>query len=324
MKARKPIFISLWSTMFLMLFLSVPILGQTNLNNILRYAHVANGVQGAGSGAGTYVTTLLVSNPNNFLVHAVVDSFDDANPSNMLNIGFTTDCPLSTDSVTGQQTVFAIAPFSACRLLSAGTGPLKTGWLRIFETDSSGNTGTSLIGGYLTFTFYQGNQFTGFPIFTVGVSPTPIFSQFSLPVVRDAATNQDIGFAMANPFDNTGGPISMTAQLFNSSGTMIDQHVFTMNQFSHIAQFLSQIFPATLGSVNNFVGNLVVFGNSGTGDGAVATALLQQASQFGGAAPNSDIILLAKSAARGGRQEATGSTRPHEKINNIATGPVLF
>ncbi|MBZ5538368.1 MAG: hypothetical protein LAO31_20650 [Acidobacteriia bacterium] len=322
MKTSKPIFISLWSAMFLMLFLSVPILGQTNLNNILRYAHVANGVQGTGSGSGTYVTTLLVSNPNNFLVHAVVDSFDDANPNNTLNIGFTTDCPLTTDTTTNTQTVFAIAPFSACRLLSAGTGQLKTGWLRIFETDSSGNTGTSVIGGYLTFTFYQGNQFTGFPIFTVGVSPVPIFNQFSLPIVRDAATNQDIGFAMANPFTNP--PVVMTAQLFNSSGTAIDQHVFTMDQFSHVALFLSQLFPGTLGSVNNFVGNLVVFGDPTLGDGAVATALLQQGSQFGGASPNSDIILQAKSAGKPGRQEATGPMRPHEKINNIATGPVFF
>jgi hypothetical protein len=310
--------------MFLMLFLSVPILGQTNLNSILRYAHVANGVQGTGSGAGTYVTTLLVSNPNNFLVHGVVDSFDDADPSKTLNIGFQTDCPLTTDATTGQQTVFAIAPFSACRLLSAGTGPLKTGWLRIFETDSAGNTGTSLIGGYLTFTFYQGNQFTGFPLFTVGVSPTPIFSQFSLPVVRDAATNQDIGFAMSNPFDNTFGPIVMTAQLVNAGGTQIDQHVFTMNQFSHVALFLSQLFPNTLGSANNFVGNLVVFGNTSSGDGAVATALLQQGSEFGGAPPTSDIILTAKSAGKAGRQEAEGSTRPHEQIKNVTTGPVIF
>ncbi|MBZ5555145.1 MAG: hypothetical protein LAO21_20720 [Acidobacteriia bacterium] len=319
MKTRKPIFISLLTAMFLMLFLSVPIPGQTNLNSILRYAHIANGQ----SGSGTYVATLLVSNPNNFLVHAVVDSFDDANPANSLNIGFQTDCPLSTDSATGLQTVFAISPFSACRLLSAGTGQLKTGWLRIFETDASGNLGADVIGGYLTFTFYQGNQFTGFPIFTVGVPPTPIFSQFSLPVVRDAATNQDIGFAMANPFDNTFGPIVMTAQLFNSSGTMIDQHVFTMDQFSHVALFLSQVFPGTLGSANNFVGNLVVFGNTSTGDGAAATALLQQANQFGGAPPNSDIILVAKSAGKG-RQEAVSSTRPHERIKNVTTGPVLF
>jgi hypothetical protein len=320
MKKRNLVFIGAVFAALLILSFSIPVFGQTNLNNLLRYAHVANGV----SGSGTYVTTLLVSNPNNFTVHAVVDSFDDASPINSLNIGFTTDCPLTTDASTGLQTVFAIAPNSACRLVSAGTGQLKTGWLRIFETDASGNQGTSLIGGFLTFTFYQGDQFTGFPIFTVGVSPTPIFSEFSLPVVRNVATNQDIGFAMSNPFDSTGGPIVMTALLFNAAGVQIDQHVFTMDQFSHVALFLSQVFPATLGTVNNFVGNLIVFGNASTGDGAVATALLQQGNQFGGAPPTSDVILVAKDAGHPGRQEAAGPTRSHERIKNVATGSVLF
>jgi hypothetical protein len=320
MKKRNLVFIGAVFAALLILSFSIPVFAQTNLNNILRYAHVANGQQPPG----TYVATLLVSNPNNFGVHAVVDSFDDASPINSLNIGFTTDCPLTTDASTGLQTVFAIAPNSACRLVSAGTGQLKTGWLRIFETDASGNVGTSLIGGFLTFTFFQGNQFTGFPIFTVGVSPTPVFSEFSLPVVRNAATNEDIGFAMSNPFDNTGGPIVMTALLFNAAGVQIDQHVFTMDQFSHVALFLSQLFPATLGAVNNFVGNLIVFGNTSTGDGAVATALLQQGNQFGGAPPTTDVILVAKDAGHPGRQEAVGPARPHERIKNVAAGPVLF
>ena len=319
MKKRNPVFIVAAFAAFLILSFSIPVFGQVNLNNVLRYAHVANGAQGNG----TYVTTLLVSNPNNFLVHAVIDSFDDASPINSLNIGFTTDCPLTVDATTGQTTVFAIAPFSACRLRSAGTGQLKTGWIRIFETDSSGNIGTDLIGGYLTFTFFQGAPIIGVPIFTVGVSPTPIFSQFSLPVVRDAATNLDIGFAMSNPFDQTGGPIVMTADLVNAAGTQIDQHVFTMDQFSHVALFLSQLFPNTLGTVNNFVGNLIVFGQQSTGDGAVATALLQQGGQFGGAPPNIDILLQAKSAGKAGRQEAAGSTRPHEQIKSAVMSPMF-
>jgi hypothetical protein len=260
--------------------LIVPAWGQTIPNFELFYAQAANGL----IGSQTYVTTLLVSNPNSFTVQGFIDSFDHANPANPIGLGFTTGCGFDPN-----QNVFTIAPSSSCQFVSSGQGALKTGWLMVSE--SSGNND---IGGYLAYTLYQGDQFTGVPITTVGVSPTPVLSQFSLPVVRDAASNKDIGFAMANPFGD--GPVSMLAQLVNANGNVVEQYPVTLGIGVHKAEFLSQFFT-TLATASNFVGNLFVT-QLNAQDGVIATGLLQQGAQLGGAPPTMNSILTFKGAPR--------------------------
>jgi hypothetical protein len=204
--------------LLLVVALSIPSFGQTNREPRLRYAQVASGQ----SGSQTYVTTLLVSNANNFAVPAAIDSSDAANPNNSIGLGFQTNCAVDSSSL------FTIAAFSSCRFTSTYNGPLKTGWLGVTENPQpSGSSGVDPIGGYLVFTLWQGNQFTGYPIFTVGVSPTPIYYQFSIPVVRDTASNTDVGFAMANPFSD--GPTGVVAQLVDSSGNVVEQQNITLS-----------------------------------------------------------------------------------------------
>lgn len=284
---------------FLSLAVAAPGFGQTNPAKRLRYAQVANGI----IGSNTYVATLLVSNPNNFPVQASIDSFDDANPANSMGLGFTTNCAINPST-----NEFTIPVSSTCQFISNGQGAQKIGWLRVTES-----TNTNPLGGYLSFTFYQGNQFAGFPIFTVGVSPTPVFSQFSIPVVRDAASNLDVGFAMDNPFPD--GPTTMVAQLVNSAGSVVASQNITLGALAHMAKFLSEVFPSVLGSASNFVGNLVVTAQTST-DGAIATSLLQQKGQFGGAPPTSNAISIAKRANDFDLREIQGSTRPHEELTN--------
>jgi|GEM_PF-2364181 len=310
MKSRNPLFVPAVWLAFLFLLMSIPGYGQTNPSSSLWYAHAANGV----TGAQVYVVTIMVSNPNSFSVEAAITSFNDANPNVPMGLGLTTNCTV-VDPTNG---FFAIPAFSACQFTSNGSGSLTTGWVEVDE-----KTTTNTIGGYLAFTFWQGNQFTGFPIFTVGVSPTPICGQFSIPVLRDVTTNVDTGFAMSNPFDQSGGPIVETAQLVDGSGNVIDQHVFTMNAFTHTALFLSQLFPNTLGNAHNFVGNLVVTGQASTGDGAVATALLQQGGQYGGAPPTSNSILFSKSAKSSGLRQAGSPGRAHENITQAVTSKMF-
>lgn len=315
MKTRKSFSRAFLMIGALIVAFSVPAWSQTGPASRLRYAQAANGQ----TGSQTYVTTLLVSNPNNFAVQAFIDTFDDANPANPMGLGLGTNCQF--DPATNN---FTIPKNSSCLFVSDGgvnpdgsRRPLKTGWLRASEA-----SGNNVIGGYLAFTLHQGIPATGFPLFTVGVSPTPRFSQFSVPVVRDVPTNQDIGFAMSNPFGD--GPSTVTAQLVNASGSVAEQQDITLPAFAHMARFLSQMFPATLGSAVNFVGNLFVTAKT-SNDAVIATALIQQGNQFGGAPPTTNALYLGtgKKADALDQREANEMPREHEKISATAISPLF-
>ena len=299
------------------LALAIPAWGQTNPSPELRYAQVANGLLSANS---FYVTTLFVSNPDTIDVTAYVDSFDEANPSNSMNLGFQTTCALDP---TG--TEFTIPANAACSFVSDGGGGtppnpepnLKTGWLRVVTTSTGSDGNPSLVGGYLAYTLYQGDYSNAFPIFTAGVSPTPIMTQFSIPVIRDAPSAQDIGFAMANPFGD--GPINMDAQLVDITGSVVDQTTLTLPTEGHIHLFLSDLFPNTLGgNVSNFVGNLVVTGQTG-GDAAIAAGLIQQGNEYGGAPPTSNALYAYQKAQSRqlARREANQTPREHEQLRSV-------
>jgi hypothetical protein len=297
--------------LLLFVALSIPSFGQTNPTSRLRYAQAANGL----SGNTTYVTTLLVSNVNNFTVYGYIDSFDHDNPANSMGLGFTTNCAVNQSTA-----IFTIPVYSSCLFTSSGSGTLKTGWLRVTESDTQGTQLTDSIGGYLAYTLWLGNQFTGYPLFTVGVSPTPIFYQFSIPVVRDTASNTDVGFAMANPFSD--GPTSVVAQLVDSSGTVVEQQNITLSTLGHTAKFLSEMFPTTLSNASDFVGNLFVTAQT-VNDGVIASSLMQQGAQYGGAPPTTMSVLAAKQARAGTVREDGGMVREREKISSVP-GPVVF
>ena len=158
------------------------------------------------------------------------------------------------------------------------------------------------IGGYLAFTVYRGDLATGCPVLSVGVSPTPVYYQFSIPVVRDTASNTDVALAMANPFSD--GPTGVVAQLVDSSGNVVDQQNITLSTLGHTAQFLSQMFPTTLSNASNFVGNLFVTTQTAN-DGVIATSLIKEGGAFGGAPPTSMDVWFQKRAP-GGAQRLDG------------------
>jgi hypothetical protein len=298
--------------LLLVVALSIPSFGQTNPTSRLRYAQVANGLLGNNA---TYVTTLLVSNINNFTVYGYIDSFDHDNPANPMGLGFTTNCTVDLSTA-----IFTIPRYSSCLFTSSGSGTLKTGWLRVTESDTQGNQLADWIGGYLAYTLWQGNQFTGYPISTVGVSPTPIYDQFSIPVIRNASTNTDIGFAIVNPF-GSGGSVTMNAQLVDTNGTIVEQHDITLNELEHNAKFLSEIFT-TLTSANSFVGTLYLTAYL-SGDGVIATALMRQGDQYGGAPLTTMSVLAAKQANASTMREDGGMVREREKISSVP-GPAVF
>ncbi len=298
---------------FVTLLTAVSLFAQTTPANRLRYAQVANGQLTSDS---FYVTSLYVTNPNNFSVQAVIDTFDEAT-TNPMNLGFETNCQLVFDPATGTNDIFVIQPFATCSFISDGgffgnpSPGLKVGWLRVTET-----TGANVIGGYLQYTFYQGTSFdNAFPIFVAGVSPTPVLSQFALPVTRDVGSNQDTGFAMANPFSD--GPITMNAQLVDVNGNVIDQQTLTLGAFAHMRLFLSQLFPS-ITNASNFVGDMVVTALN-SGDGAITAGLTEQGGDFGGAPPTSNVILSQKQATALARREANQPARTHEEITQVKT-----
>ncbi len=301
------------------LMLSSSAFGQTIAAYRLLYGQVANGQ----NGSGTYVTSLFVSNLNNVPVQAYIDTFQTGNPGNLVNLGFTVNC--SVDSSTN---LFTIPAYSSCVFVSDGGSngdgtirPLATGWLSVTLTDSEVTAGYEL-GGYLVYSYYVGAPFSGSPLFKVGVSPSPVLSWFSVPVVRDVASNEDVGFAIANPFGD--GPVNMTAQLVDSSGNQVDQTTITLSAYNQEALYLSQLFPNSFGAASNFVGTLYVTGVNASLDAAVAAILIQEGDQFGSGAvtldPSTSIYSFKRSGGNQSREQTTPN-RQHERLKSVVQSP---
>ncbi|MBZ5537464.1 MAG: hypothetical protein LAO31_16025 [Acidobacteriia bacterium] len=273
-------------------------LGQTDPSWRLWYPQVVNGV----IGNNTYVTTLIVSNPSNIGIEVALEDFDHTSPDHWLRTSYTSNC-----KVVG--THFYITPFGACRLDTDGVGPYESGWLRITEVTSSNN-----LGGYLNYTYYQGDPLTGTPIFTVGVSPMPACSRFSIPVLRDAGKGEDTAFAVVNP---NVFSINLRADLFDQTG-LVDSRPISLTPQGHVAEFVSQLFPAALGNATKFVGNLLIYGLGGN-DSASATAMIQKKDQYGGATATLQEVRYSKmdSDYEVGKMGPT----PEGKLVSTVTGP---
>jgi len=262
--------------------LSTPLWGQTMPYWRLRYAQEADGV----TGNNTYATTVVVTNPNSVYINVILEDFSDIN-GNPMNTAYYHSCPTVTanaSSITVQ-----IAPYSACRLDTAWTGSLETGWLRVTET-----TNTYVIGGYLAYTYYLGSVSTGTPIFTVGISPTPIVSWFTVPVLRDYATGEDTAYSVVNPYSYS---VSLKALLYDAYGNQLTWTQINLAPAGHRAQFFSELFPNYLASPSQFVG-CVHFEGVGSTDAAIAAVLVARKGQFGGATATLDSIYSSKAPPR--------------------------
>lgn len=276
--------------------------GQTDPYWRLWYPQVVNGV----SGGNTYVTTLVVSNPSSIGIEVALEDHDHNNPDNWMQATYTSNC-----QVDG--THFYIPAFASCRLDTDGRVAFESGWLEIYEVQNTHN-----LGGYLTYTYYQGNPLTGIPVFTVGVSPTPACGRFSVPVLRDSSTLEDTAFAVVNP--NTY-QVNIRADLYSTTG-LVDTRSISLYPKGHVAQFMSELFPGALGSATKFVGN-VLFSGLSSNDSAVVTVLLQRQNQYGGATATLQDISYSKTVS----VSAAGSLRttppPAGKLVSTAASPLF-
>jgi len=263
--------------------LSTPLWGQTDPYYRLRYAQEADG----RIGSNTYATTVVVTNPHNFAINVMLEDFSDINGSVPMNTAYYHSCPVyASDAYSITVTIYA---WSACRLDTAWTGTLETGWLRVSETTSN-----YAIGGYLAYTYYTGSVSTGTPIFTVGISPTHIVSDFHIPVLRDLATGEDTAYAIVNPYNYS---ITFLLYLYNNTGGYVANGTINLLPFGHKAQFFSELWPVTLGSASSFVGT-AYFEGYGTTDAAVAAVLMSRKGQIGGATATLDTIYSSKAPPR--------------------------
>jgi hypothetical protein len=274
------------------------IFGQTDPSWRLWYPQVVNGM----IGNNTYVTTLVVSNPSNIGIEVALEDFDHNSPDQWLRTAYTSNC-----KVTG--THFFITAFSSCRLDTDGVGAYESGWLRITEV-----TNTNNLGGYLTYTYYQGGSVAGTPIYTVGVSPMPACSRFSIPILRDSSSGEDTAFAIVNPNVYS---INLRADLFDQSG-LLESRPISLVPLGHVAQFVSQLFPTSLGNATKFVGNLLISG-LGNNDSASATALMQRKDQYGGAPAT--LLDVRYSKIDGDYEIGRITPAPAGKLISTLTGP---
>ncbi|MBZ5551606.1 MAG: hypothetical protein LAO21_02720 [Acidobacteriia bacterium] len=277
---------------------STLMVGQTDPSWRLWYPQVVNGV----IGNNTYVTSLIVSNPSNIGIEVALEDFDHNSPDQWLRTSYTSNC-----KVVG--THFFLPAFATCRLDTDGVGPYESGWLRISEVTKSNN-----LGGYLSYTYYQGDAVIGTPLFTVGVSPMPACSRFSIPVLRDVAKGEDTAFAVVNP---NVFSINLRADLFDVKG-LVDSRPISLLPQGHVAQFVSQLFPSALGNATKFVGNLLIYGLGGN-DSASATALIQRKDQYGGATTTLQEVRYSKMDSD--YEVGKMGPSPEGKLISTATGP---
>ncbi len=287
-------------------FIALPVLCQTTPHEVLRYAQLANGQ----SGAGYWLSSILVSNANNFAITVELVDHDHYNPNNYLRTTYYTNC-----SVSGM--TFTIPANSACRLNTDGVGTLESGWIRF----STRNYGYYHLGGYVTYTYFSlpGNT----AITTIGISATPIMQQFSFPVVRDAASGLDTAWALVNPWSDY--VTTMVADLYQN-GTKIATATITQQIYAHISEFLStsqfNAFRNILQNANNFVGNMVVHGYT-SNDDIIAAVLINRDLVYGGATVTVlQTNPLSQKADR--RQEAeTMTPAPQGKLVHVPWLPIL-
>ena len=144
----------------------------------------------------------------------------------------------------------------------------------------------------------------------------PACSRFSIPVLRDSSAGEDTAFAMVNP---NAFSVNLRADLLNEKG-LLETRPITLVPMGHVAQFVSQLFPSSLGNANKFVGTLLVSG-LGNNDSASATALIQKKDQYGGA--TATMLDVRYSKVDGDYEVGRINPAPEGKLTSTLTGPTF-
>ncbi len=142
---------------------------------------------------------------------------------------------------------FNLGPGAVQRLVTSGTGELKTGFA-VVSMDVP-ITGTAL------FSLFQGGALDT----EVGVGTAPL--QKSVSILADSLGSNNTGLAVAYPLPaDAGASNRITLTLYDRNGIWMGSTDFTLTPFQHDARFLTQLFPNVAG-IDEFDGRIDVSAN---------------------------------------------------------------
>jgi hypothetical protein len=181
---------------------------------------------------------------------------------------------------------FSLAGGDTVTFAVRSSGGIAAGWTRI-----TASSPVAFASGYLLGMSAPSNKWT--PIWGAGVLAAPSGTQlvFALDVRANGVLNgiaPSTGFAVVNP---SNASAQVQADLYDSTGALVQSKNFSLPSHGHLAQFLTELFNDV--DLNGFVGRVDVSCNI-----ALAAMVLQGASG-GGTTIFSSVPVTSKTALRG-------------------------
>jgi hypothetical protein len=267
---------------------TLPVVSRSSSQVDFNLAQVANGpLEG-----GTFRTSFLIFNISAARAGITLSlTKDDGSPMTVNIPGTGTG---STFSIT-------LEPGASAFLQTDGSGVLTTGAARV---SSNAPIGVSAIFSILD----AKGQF----VTEAGVGDSPVLPQFSIPVQVTATFGTGAAF-----FNRADAMVTLTLTLLDRSGAVLGSRTITLNGKSHLARFVSELFPTLLSktgsssaaAVQEFQGLLAVSASAPI----AAVALRQNASPL-----SFTTLPVAAGASHGHAAEARPLLRQTVSAVNIS------
>jgi hypothetical protein len=197
------------------------------------FAHIADGAIG---GTNQFMqTSITVVNDSTYMVAATLQFYENAGGALTLTI----------DKVSDSSFSFSLSPGQMKRLVTSGTGSVKSGWALLRSDQPLAATCS-----------FSLRTTSGGILSDVGVEESFENTEFTL--FADTIGNADTAMALVNPSETD--PATLTLELYNSTGAVKDSRTVTLQPREHLAKFVTEVFRETTG-ISEFEGSLVVKGN---------------------------------------------------------------
>ncbi len=197
------------------------------------FAHIADGaIQGTNQFMQTSIT---VVNDSTYPVAATLQFYENAGGALTLTI----------DKVSASSFSFSLVPGQMKRLVTSGTGSVKSGWALLRSDQPLAATCS-----------FSLRTTSGGILSDVGVEESIQNTEFTL--FADTLGNADTAMALVNPDESNTA--NVTLELYNSTGVVKASTAVTLQPREHLAKFVTELFRGTSG-IGEFEGSLVVQSN---------------------------------------------------------------
>lgn len=171
---------------------------------------------------GGYTSTFTITNPTPSTATGTLRLWDENGSAWNISL---------TDDISGSQFSVSIPAMGSIRLITSGTGEIKTGWAAL--ESSAGLQAVE------TFDYRPGSVLQD----SVGVIGAPSGKRFVLPV--DISSTSDTGFAVINAVElNVSINITLKDESGNTYAALLDPRLNPLPAANYLCMFVSEIFPS--------------------------------------------------------------------------------